>query len=105
MFYADREENVPDTKWEILYKLGWMGSEKMEQCLNCLEEGQRGEITRIALDGQLYRRLSDLGLTAGTPVLCLRKSPAGDPVLYRIRGTMLALRKKDSSRVFVEVTS
>lgn len=75
----------------------------MEMCLNCLKEGQQGRITRLTVDTGLHRRLLDFGLTAGTAVLCLRKSPSGDPVLYRIRGTMLALRNKDSGAVFVEV--
>lgn len=105
MFYARRDGNVPGTKGRILYKLDWMGSENMEMRLSCLKEGQQGKITRLTAGTELHRRLLDFGLTTGTAVLCLRKGPTGDPALYRVRGTMLALRRKDSSRVFVEVAS
>ena len=94
---------MPCTKGGILYKLDWMGSENMEMPLSCLQEGQCGSITRLATETVLHRRLLDFGLTAGTAVCCLRKGPAGDPVLYRFRGTVLALRRRDSSCVYVEV--
>lgn len=76
----------------------------MEMRLSCLQEGQEGKITKMLVEAELNRRLLDFGLTAETKICCLRKSPMGDPALYLVRGTMLALRRKDSSRVFVEVT-
>ena len=74
----------------------------MEMSLNCLKEGQRGKITKLTMAGGMRGRLQDLGLIEGTSICCLRKSPAGDPVIYRARGTMLALRNADSSQILVE---
>ncbi len=74
----------------------------MEISLNCLKEGQRGRIIRLDMAGSLRRRLQDLGLIEGTGICCLRKSPAGDPVIYQARGMMLALRNTDSSQILVE---
>ena len=92
-------------KKKRLYRMRQMGSEKMEMSMSCLQVGQQGKITRLAACDELSCRLLDFGMTPGTAVLCLKKSPAGDPSLYRIRGTMLALRRKDSRDVFVEVAS
>ncbi|HBS59449.1 MAG TPA: ferrous iron transport protein A, partial [Firmicutes bacterium] len=32
---------------------------------------------------------------------CLRRSPAGDPTAYLVRGTVIALRKEDASCVYI----
>ena len=47
-------------------------------------------------------RLQDIGLIEGTEVLCLQKSPSGDPVAYLIRGAVIALRGEDSSKIILE---
>lgn len=70
--------------------------------LNCLKEGGRGRIVGLELPAGLRRRLRDIGLTEGTVICCLRRGPRGTLALYRARGTMLALRKADSSRILVE---
>lgn len=51
--------------------------------------------------GAVRRRLLDMGLIEGTRVKCLFKSPLGDPIAYRVRGTVVALRKEDSAKIFV----
>ncbi|MGM9522969.1 MAG: ferrous iron transport protein A [Faecousia sp.] len=75
----------------------------METTMNRLREGQCARVTSLGLTGELRRRLLDFGLIEGTEVRCLRISPAGSPVLYRVRGTLLALRTADSGRIRVEV--
>lgn len=44
----------------------------------------------------------DLGLTADTQVECLGVSPLGDPVSYRIRGAVIALRREYSRQIRVD---
>lgn len=75
----------------------------METTLDQLREGQCARILRLDLRGAMRRRLLDFGMIEGTKIRCLRRSPAGDPVIYRVRGTMLALRRQDGSRIAVEV--
>ncbi len=75
----------------------------METTLDCLREGETGRITALHLRGAIRRRLLDFGLIEGTPVRCLRRSPAGSPVIYCVRGTMLALRLCDSRCICVAV--
>lgn len=75
----------------------------MKTTLDQLGEGQCARITCLQLSGAMRRRLLDFGMIEGTHIRCLRKSPSGDPVIYRVRGTMLALRRQDSRRIAVEV--
>lgn len=48
------------------------------------------------------RRLRDLGLVKGTKVKCVLKSPLGDPAAYRVRGSVVAIRKEDASLIGVK---
>ena len=75
----------------------------MKTTLDQLHEGQCASILSLLLRGAMRRRLLDFGMIEGTTVRCLRKSPSGDPVIYLVRGTMLALRRQDSRRIAVEV--
>ena len=49
----------------------------------------------------IRRRLQDLGLVPGAVVECVAQSPLGTPSAYRIRGAVIALRKKDAQSVLV----
>jgi ferrous iron transport protein A len=55
----------------------------------------------LAVDGDdaLARRLGDLGLWPGTEVEVLTRAPFGDPILFRLRGYRLALRREEARRV------
>lgn len=64
----------------------------MEQKLSSLCLGQTGIITSVE-ETNLSSRLQDLGFTPGSRVMAELASPiGGDPVAYRIRGTLVALR-------------
>lgn len=64
--------------------------------------GTYGRVVRLDTEGYLRRRLMDIGLVEGTLVECLRRSPAGDPKAYLIRGAVIAIRKEDAATVLVE---
>ncbi|HMM23026.1 MAG TPA: FeoA family protein [Selenomonadales bacterium] len=66
-----------------------------------LKVGTTGKISSIELDGLLRRRILDLGILPGTQVQCVRKSPAGDPIAFRVRDTTIALRSDDASLIKV----
>ncbi len=68
-----------------------------------MEKGEKGTVTTLRTEGDLRKRLRDIGLLEGTTVDCVRKSPLGDPKAYRIRGSVVALRKEDAVTVWVEV--
>ena len=67
-----------------------------------MKTGTYARAVRLDTKGDLRRRFMDIGLVEGTPVECLRKSPAGDPKAYLIRGAVIAIRKEDAATVMVE---
>ena len=69
--------------------------------LSKLPIGSSGKIADLKLDGLLRRRVLDLGMVPGTQVVCVRKSPAGDPIAYQVRGATIALRNENSKQITV----
>ena len=69
--------------------------------LCCLGVGETGKIIGLECDGELRRRLLDMGFTEGTPVKKIGDNPSRDPSAYLVRGAVIALRKRDSERIFV----
>ncbi|MBQ6700706.1 MAG: ferrous iron transport protein A [Oscillospiraceae bacterium] len=64
-----------------------------------MEKGDFARIEEIKTKGALKQRLFDLGFVKGTKVKCVRTSPLGDPKAFLIRGSVIALRSEDSSKI------
>ena len=71
-------------------------------CLSVLNPGECGVVSGLSGENGINRRLQDLGLVEGTKVLCLQRSPLGDPTAFSIRGAVIALREEDSSNIFIK---
>ena len=76
--------------------------------LSCvkLAELQRGEqaiLERIDLPADDARRLMELGFLPGTQVTAGRSAPGGDPRVFQVDGSEIALRSDTSSRLTVLV--
>ena len=67
--------------------------------LDNLNINKYATIYSLNCNGNLRRRLLDLGLIKGTCIKVLFKSPMGDPIAYEVRGTIIALRKEDSKLI------
>ena len=72
-----------------------------------LAEVEQGETVRVlgihsGLQGPQRRRLLDLGFVPGTLVEAELSSAGGDPVAYRIRGALIALRRDQSRWIQVD---
>lgn len=69
-----------------------------------LPRDQRGEILQLdeAVQGFTRRRFLDLGLTPGTMIYPELGNFFGDPRAYRVRGTLIALRKDQASQIWVK---
>ena len=65
--------------------------------------GQEATVVDIsaACRGLERRRLLDLGIVPGTVVRAELQSAGGDPIAYRIRGAMIALRKDQADLIYV----
>ena len=48
------------------------------------------------------RRIEDLGFVVGTRVRVERRAPLGDPTVYEVRGSRIALRRDGAALVSVE---
>lgn len=66
-----------------------------------LTPGQTGVVLDLLIHGLTRRRLLDLGMVPGTKVEAVRRSPAGDPKAYRLRGSVIALREEEARRILV----
>lgn len=69
--------------------------------LSSLSSGESGHIAAIELHGLLRRRILDLGMVPGTTIECIRRSPAGDPIAFKVRDAVIALRCGDASQIKV----
>jgi DtxR family Mn-dependent transcriptional regulator len=72
--------------------------------LSTLQPGRRATICGLdeALQGFTRRRLLDLGLTPGTDIVAEIASFARDPKAYRVRGSLIALRREQAEHVIVD---
>jgi Fe2+ transport system protein A len=70
--------------------------------LSSLKPGEQSNIVSLDVKGSLRRRILDLGIVPGTVLTCVGKAPAGDPIAYLVRGTIIALRSEDASLIFVK---
>ncbi|MGI6703982.1 MAG: FeoA family protein [Clostridia bacterium] len=70
--------------------------------LDKLPVGASGKVRHLTARGNARRRMLDLGMIYDTTIETLRKSPAGDPVAYQIRGAVIALRSEEASKIFIE---
>lgn len=61
-----------------------------------LAPGERAHIQRLRLDGAMSMRLRELGFLPGSEIVCLLKSPLGDPRAFWICDTLIALRGQDA---------
>lgn len=48
------------------------------------------------------RRLLDLGLTPGADICVVQVAPFGDPLIVLVRGTRLALRRREAGWIKVQ---
>ena len=73
--------------------------------LSSLEPGESGRVIALRSEGFERRRLLDLGITPGTVIECSYPGPMGEPVAYRVRGALIALRPEQSDQIEIEPLS
>lgn len=70
--------------------------------LTALEPGARGRVVVLRCRGLTRRRLLDLGLTPGAVIERAFTSPFGEPIAYRVRGALIALRAEQANQIEIE---
>jgi len=81
--------------------------ESADEHVDTLLDLKPGEVGRVvdvspACQGSQRRRLLDLGVVKGTEIVPELVSAAGDPVAYRIRGALIALRREQADWIRIE---
>jgi DtxR family Mn-dependent transcriptional regulator len=73
------------------------------EALSSLQPGQTSQVLRLShnIRGAERRRLMDLGVLPGTKISHEMSSMAGDPVAYRIRDAVIALRKSQADLIYI----
>ena len=66
-----------------------------KRSLSQMTAGQQAVIGQIEVPETLAERLTALGILEGTTIKCLGAGPLGDPVAYKVRRTVIALRRAD----------
>ncbi len=86
-----------------LLPAGETADDRVETLLD-LAPGESGRVLEIspACQGSQRRRLLDLGVVRGTEITSELVSAAGDPVAYRIRGALIALRREQATWIRIE---
>jgi ferrous iron transport protein A len=74
-------------------------------CLNLrqMKVDQPGIIASVKADGELGRRIRDMGLVPGTEITVRGRAPLNDPVALRMAGFTLTLRNNEADYIDVEV--
>lgn len=65
--------------------------------INSLQIGESAVIQSLESDHPSCLRLMDLGFTPGQEITLMSVAPMRDPVALSLRGTIIAIRRKDAS--------
>lgn len=61
-----------------------------------MKVGDVAVVSNVTGEGQVRKRILDLGITKGARVKLVRIAPLGDPVEIELRGYRLTLRKTEA---------
>ena len=71
--------------------------------LSELEVGERAIVGELEMAPSLAEHLMNLGLVPGFEVMVARSCPGGDPRVYRVDGTEIAMRRDLSQHIRVQL--
>ncbi len=74
----------------------------MMKTLDTLSFGTTAKIEDVQANPTLRRRLFDLGFVPGSAITPLFTGVFGDPTAYSIRGTTIALRSIDATKIYLQ---
>ena len=77
--------------------------ENLSTTLVDLRRGDVGILDAIDLPGDDARRLMELGFLPGTPVTAGFSAPGGDPRIFQVDGSEIALRRETAKRLTIKL--
>ncbi|MBQ6255755.1 MAG: ferrous iron transport protein A [Clostridia bacterium] len=70
--------------------------------LSSLPLGRSGRVLCLRAGAGMGRRLMDLGFTPGAKAACVLTAPGNGMRAYRVRGAVIALRRREAQTVILE---
>ncbi|WP_281374520.1 FeoA family protein [Desulfoluna butyratoxydans] len=70
--------------------------------LRKMKVDQKGVIRMVTGEGELGRRIRDMGIVPNTEFTVVGKAPLKDPVAIRLRDFTLTLRNSEADFIFVD---
>ena len=68
-----------------------------------LREGEEAVLDRLDLPEDMGRRLMELGFIPGTTVVAALSAPGGDPRVFRVDGSEIALRRETAAHLILKM--
>ena len=69
--------------------------------LSDLKRGEEGILDRLEVAAEVAQRLMELGFLPGVRVSAGRAAPGGDPMIFRVDGSEVALRRATARRLIL----
>lgn len=69
--------------------------------LNDIAIGSSCTVEKLNDDGEIRRRIMDMGITKGAEICVQKVAPLGDPIDITVRGYHLSLRRSDAQNIEV----
>jgi len=70
-----------------------------------LPPGESGILDRLDVPEDIARRLMELGFLPGHVIVPARSGPGGEPRVYRVDGSEVALRRETAARLMLRAPS
>lgn len=74
----------------------------MKTAADLLKIGQKGLISTVA-GGDLAIKLMEMNCTPGESISLERIAPLGDPLVFKVSGYLLSLRKQEAHHIVVDL--
>ncbi|MFH1136324.1 MAG: FeoA family protein [Pseudomonadota bacterium] len=71
--------------------------------IRMMKKGQKAVIKKIVIDGELGRRIRDMGLLPGKTIQVVGRAPLRDPVELKLTDCALTLRNNEADHIVVEL--
>ncbi|MDX2151264.1 MAG: FeoA family protein [Bryobacteraceae bacterium] len=79
-----------------------LSSRKKTLSLAELCEGEEAVVTGLNLPDDIAQRLMELGFVPGARVSAAQAAPGGDPRVYRVDGSEVALRRETAQHLLLQ---
>ena len=68
-----------------------------------LREGEQAVLESLHMEESIARRLMELGFLPGQTIAAARSAPGGDPRVFRVDGSEVALRRETASQLQIRL--